>query len=299
MGLPDFREITGILAIDKPSGISSYDVIRKIKSTVRTKKIGHGGTLDVSASGVLPILFGEATKAFDFLLKGEKIYIATVRFGAFTETDDAEGEIIRTFDFEFDTAKLKDILPAFTGEIEQLPPKYSALRINGKRSYELARNNEEVILKPRIVCVKSITLDNTDIDNKTATLTITCSSGTYIRSIARDLGTKLGWGGYLEALRRTKSAGIGIDSALDFDSISPDTIKKSIIGLNESLSELPSLELSVDEEHIYNGKPLTDKVFDTAPLHNGEYRILKSGKLLAIISKDKNRYKYLRVFKGL
>lgn len=290
------QKISGVLPINKPSGISSYDVIRQIKRKIHIKKIGHGGTLDMLADGVLPILIGDATKIFDFLLKGEKIYRATVQFGAFTETDDSEGDVIKSFDFDFHIDKLKNILPDFQGTIQQLPPKYSALRVNGKRSYELARENKEVPRKLRTVTINSISIDSHDTEAKTAVLTISCFSGTYIRSIGRDLGEKLGWGAYLSALTRLKSGGIVLDKSVSVDDVEEDTIENMLIDLNTALCDMPMLELTTSPDYIYYGKCLSKTIFTADTIAEGVYRIVHNDRLIAIIRKDTDGYKYLRVF---
>lgn len=224
------ERLSGILPVNKSPGMGSYDVIRKIKRILppelKKEKIGHGGTLDNLADGVLLILFGEATKAFDFLLNSDKVYLASVQFGAFTKTDDAEGSFIKTFEKKASIADIEGILPKFIGEISQVPPEYSALRVNGKRSYDLARENKSIELKPRLVNIKDIQIKNFDNRMQLLTLKITCSSGTYIRSIARDMGAELGCGGYISGLTRLKSGGINIEDCITLEDLGNEIMPK-------------------------------------------------------------------------
>ncbi len=290
---------SGILPINKPKGISSFDVIRRIKKilpvSAKKDKIGHGGTLDNLASGVLPILFNEATKAFDFLLNSDKEYLAGIQLGAFTETDDSDGEVIEKFDRKVYLDEIESLLPEFTGKISQVPPKYSALRINGKRSYELARENLEVSHKPRTIEIFNIKLESFDPGSRYLILTVTCSSGTYIRSLARDIGMKLRCGGYISSLTRLKSAGITIDECKMIEEITPENFHNSLISINRAV-HLPLLELKYEKDYIYQGKTLKDAAFFTQPLQNGQYKIVKDNNLLAVLEKNGNYYKYLRVF---
>lgn len=291
--------ISGILPVNKPRGISSFDVIRDIKKILppelKKEKIGHGGTLDIPAEGVLPILFGEATKAFDFLLGSEKIYRAVVQFGSLTDTDDADGKIIQTFDKKATLEEIKKALPSFTGKIQQLPPKYSALRINGVRSYELAREEKEVKLKPREVEIFCLDINNFNPSAQRLTLTVRCSSGTYIRSLARDIGNSLGCGGHILELLRVKSAGIMLDQCRSPDELKKGNLTDYFLDLNGAL-DLPALELKPETSHVINGKPLADALFDNPPNRDGIYKIVKNGKLLSIAERKEGKMKYLRVF---
>lgn len=293
--------MTGILPVHKPKGISSFDVIRDIKKVLppelKKEKIGHGGTLDIPAEGVLPILFGEATKAFDFLLNSDKIYRAVIQFGALTDTDDADGKTIQTFDKKTSLEEIKKVLPQFIGKIGQLPPKFSALRVNGVRSYELARNEKEVVLKPRTVNIYDLDPNNFNPETQRLTLTVRCSSGTYIRSLARDIGNALGTGGYILELLRTKSAGIVLEQCHSLPELNSGNLLEKILDLNGAL-DLPALELKPEREHIINGKPLNDAQFANPPVSDGIYKIIKNGVLLAVTERKEGKMKYLRVFNG-
>ncbi len=291
--------LNGVLPVYKPEDCTSYDVIRKIKEIIcqeaRRQKIGHAGTLDPFATGVLPIVFGEATKAIPFLSEAKKEYIATIKFGSFTDTDDRTGRIIESFDKVPSLEEIKNIIINFRGKIRQIPPKYSALKIDGKRAYELARTGIEINLKEREVNIFEIIILNYCEKDKILNIKISCSSGTYIRSIARDMGKKLGCGAYLEELKRTKSCNIDIESCVFLKKLfSYDSIQEKLIPVAK-LIDYPSLEWEKDEHYIYEGRTLYDKIFPGG-LNDGRYKIVKKDKLLAIIEKRNNNYSYLRVF---
>ena len=291
---------SGILPIHKPSGISSFDVIRNLKRSIgkvwKDLKIGHGGTLDPLASGVLTILVGEATKAFDFLLASDKTYHAVIQLGSDTDTDDSDGKIIKTYDKKADEAVIRSLLPRFSGMISQVPPRYSALKIDGKRSYDLARNNIEMEIKPRTVEVKEIKLLSFNPDRQELHISVRCSSGTYIRSIARDIGKEAGCGGHIKGLIRTKACGISIEGCHLIDSITPDNWIQLLIETNKSLEFLPFLSLKQDASFIFQGRKLPDSLFSETPFTAPIYRILKDNKLLALVERKDNQFRYLRVF---
>ncbi len=293
------RKINGILPINKPSGISSYDVIRMIKKSLgfdsKSQKIGHGGTLDKSASGVLPVLLGEASKAFDYLLQSEKVYRAVIQLGANTDTDDAEGLRINTFDTKIGRSDLEAVLPEFTGSIMQVPPVYSSLHINGTRSYELARRNINVENSAREVEINDISLDSFDSDKFQASLTVKCSSGTYIRSLARDIGERLNCGGYILELTRLSSSGIMLKDCIKPDEVTGLNIEKLLIPLNCVLS-MPALTFLPQKTIVTNGRNLMEEFFGEKAEKDGLYKIVQEGNVLAIVQKNGGKFHYLRVF---
>jgi tRNA pseudouridine55 synthase len=195
-------EINGWLILDKPVGVTSTHAVSRLKRIFNAKKAGHAGTLDPLASGILPVAFGEATKTVPFVQDGEKAYRFTVRWGAETDSDDSEGAITRTSDVRPAPDQIAALLPRFIGTIMQTPPAYSAIKINGERAYDLARDGEEVNLAPRPVTIHALDLVRTD-ENE-AVLEAQCGKGTYVRAIARDLGRLLGCFGHVVALRRTR-----------------------------------------------------------------------------------------------
>jgi tRNA pseudouridine55 synthase len=209
-----------IFAINKPKGISSFQAIRIIRSALKIKKIGHAGTLDPLASGILVILVGKATKRQQEFLKQEKEYIAEICLGATSRTDDAEGPIIQctsSQDVQLNIGEVKTVINNFIGEIEQIPPIYSAVKISGRRAYKLARAGKSPELKPKKINIKEIKI----IKYKWPVLEIkvVCSSGTYIRSLARDIGEKLSVGGYLQNLVRTRSGEFNIKNSISLENL--------------------------------------------------------------------------------
>lgn len=211
--------MNGILLIDKPSGITSHDVVARIKRITKAKKVGHGGTLDPLATGVLPILINDATKLAGSLLDGDKDYLTTIKFGETTDTDDKEGKVISTSPVPVDLEdKIKEVVPKFLGKIEQTPPQYSAIKKNGKPVYKLARKGITVQIDPRTVEIKDIFIF--EVFPPYATLQIKCSKGTYIRALARDIGANVGCGGHVTALRRVGHGKFSIEDAIELDKLS-------------------------------------------------------------------------------
>jgi tRNA pseudouridine55 synthase len=196
-----FDDVHGWVVLDKPVGLTSTQAVSRLKRLFHANKCGHAGTLDPLASGLLPIAFGEATKTVSFVMDGAKIYRFTVRWGAQTATDDAEGGVVASSDKRPSRAEIEAVLPEFTGEIMQVPPKFSAIKIDGERAYDLARDGEEVELEARPVEI--IALDLVDVpDADTAVFECECGKGTYVRAIARDMGLRLGSCGHVIELRR-------------------------------------------------------------------------------------------------
>lgn len=268
----------GILGIYKPKGMSSFDVIRIVKKNTGFKKIGHGGTLDPMAEGVLPLLMGEASAYFDALLQSPKTYEAEITLGSFTDTDDAEGAVVESFPLRpVDLGEALAHIKPLEGEILQTPPQYSALRVDGKRAYELARAGEQAALKPRKVTVYG--WNNISIQGNIIKAEITCSSGTYIRSLARSLGEALGTGAYLSALKRTLSGGIGLKSCLPPESITAQTL---CLPVEEALNFLPKLIWEGELAWLLDGKPLDKGSYRLVPGLGG-----KSSELHALVFRDK------------
>lgn len=206
----------GFLNVYKPKGITSHDVVAQLRRATKIKQIGHTGTLDPFAEGVLPICIGKATRLIEYL-DDDKEYIATVQFGVNTDTYDLEGEFVETFNKKVFEDEVRDALKNFEGEISQIPPMYSALKVNGKKLYEYAREGKTVDIKSRQVKIYKIELKHFDEKKQTAEILIACSKGTYIRSIAYDLGKFLGCGGHLIKLVRSKAGQFKIeDSIRDF-----------------------------------------------------------------------------------
>jgi len=235
-------DVHGWIALDKPLGMTSTHAVAVVRRLLNAKKAGHAGTLDPLASGLLPLAFGEATKTVPYVVDGEKAYRFTVTFGIETDTDDSEGRIVSQSEARPTEQQILAALPKFTGAITQVPPRYSAIKIDGERAYDLARGGETVELQPRIVEIHTLTL--LSFDGQSAVLEAECGKGTYVRAIARDLGRALGCFGYVTALRRTRVGPFTESDAvtlasLEADVFAPAAALKSIdTGLRE-LVEVP------------------------------------------------------------
>lgn len=246
----------GFLNIYKPSGMTSHDVVAKLRRITKIKQIGHTGTLDPFAEGVLPICIGKATRLIEYL-SDDKEYIATVQFGAETTTYDLEGEQVSVSDIKICQKDIEKFLKDFEGEIFQTPPIYSAIKVKGKKLYEYARKGEEVKIEPRKVFIQKIELKNFDEKSQQAEILIKCSKGTYIRSIAYDLGQKLGCGGYLIKLVRTQAGDFRIeDSILLEDGIDVDN---NLINPVEKLNYPKIIVDNNEVEKIRHGMPVKNK----------------------------------------
>lgn len=245
----------GFLNIYKPKGMTSHDVVAVLRKITQIRQIGHTGTLDPFAEGVLPICIGKATRLIEYL-EDDKEYLATVQFGKNTTTYDIEGEITESFVNRITQEDLELALNNFRGEIEQLPPIYSAIKVNGKKLYEYARKGETVEIKPRKVTISKLELKKFDYEKQTAELLIACSKGTYIRSIAYDLGQHLKCGGYLTKLVRTKAGAFTIDTSIHLDGIN---VNENLINPIE-IMQLDKIEISDNEhEKILHGQAIENK----------------------------------------
>ncbi|WP_017295784.1 tRNA pseudouridine(55) synthase TruB [Geminocystis herdmanii] len=245
----------GFLNLNKPQNFTSHDCVAKLRKILKTKKIGHGGTLDPLATGVLPIAIGKATRLLQFL-PTQKAYQATIRFGIVTTTDDLEGDIIsKKSATDLTLEKIIPYLQEFIGEIEQYPPAYSAIKKDGKKLYELARKGEIIDIPKRLVNITNIeVLSWQSGEFPELVLNIDCGSGTYIRSIARDLGEKLGKGATLASLNRTLSCGMRLENSYNFEDIiqGKETDNFSLINLDYPLQNLPSIYLGEDDTKRWN-----------------------------------------------
>lgn len=207
----------GIVIVDKPSGWTSQDVVSKLRGVFHERHVGHGGTLDPMATGVLPVFVGRATRAAEFLESAEKTYEAVLRLGVVTDTQDTEGQVLSQTDAAVTDEQLRHALTQFIGEIEQIPPMYSAVKIGGKKLYELARKGQTVERRPRKITVFSLELlDRTENDCR---LKIHCSKGTYVRTLCHDIGAVLGCGGTMAALRRTQAGSFGLEQAVSLETL--------------------------------------------------------------------------------
>ena len=239
----------GLVLVDKPAGISSFAAISRLRSQYG-KKLGHAGTLDPFATGLLLVLTGRATRLASYLVGADKTYEATIQFGARSTTEDPEGEISETGNRTSEQA-VQDALPTLTGEIEQIPPAASAIHIDGERAYRRFRRGETVTVPARRVIVRAFTLMHFDSDTQEATVTVRCGSGTYVRSLARDLGELVGTGAYLTQLRRTEVGSFSVDDAADPDLISAAPAgTRSWLPAGAAVSGLPQRRMTADEREI-------------------------------------------------
>lgn len=253
------RDISGWLIVDKPAGMTSTAVVNKVRWALDAKKAGHAGTLDPAATGVLAIALGEATKTVPYITDALKAYEFMVRLGIATNTDDAEGEVMSTSDLRPTDAELKEALHAFVGDIEQVPPQFSAVKIDGERAYKRARDGEAMELAARPLWVEELTLlDRPDPDH--ALLSMVCGKGGYVRSIARDLGQALGCLGHVVWLRRAWSGPFDAQDALSLETVealarTPE-LDDHVLPLSVGLSDLPELPCSRDSAaRLRNGNP--------------------------------------------
>lgn len=254
----------GFLSVYKPVGKTSHDVVAYFRKLLKIKKIGHTGTLDPFAEGVLPICIGNSTRLIEYL-PDDKAYLAFVEFGKATDSYDIEGNVIFQSDKKVAKEDVEQALKKFEGDIEQLPPIYSAIKVNGKKLYEYAREGKSVEIKPRKVTIYKIELKNFDYDNQVAQVYVECSKGTYIRSIANDLGQVLGCGGYLTRLIRTKAGKFLLENSKKMEDFSSKEIVEN--NLIEPISMLNYETYSLNDSEkidISNGKPLLNKSIKNA-----------------------------------
>lgn len=252
----DRRDVKGIFLLDKPEGLSSNAALQKVKRAFSALKAGHTGSLDVLATGLLPICFGEATKISAFLLEADKSYHAEIHLGIVTKTGDREGEVTRTeSNVRIDPAIARRTLEAFVGEIRQIPPMHSALKRNGQRLYKLAHKGLEIEREPRTVTIYKLTMVSLERDR--LFVEVDCSKGTYIRTLAEDIGAALGCGAHLASLRRTRSGPFSLADACSMDevmTIGEHTdafagLDAMLLPLDSALSSLPDLHLSDESVH--------------------------------------------------
>lgn len=272
-----------VLNINKPEGFTSHDVVAKLRGILKIKRIGHCGTLDPMATGVLPVCVGRATKASEFIMGFDKEYIASVRFGYTSDTQDVTGSVVKT---GLPVPKTELILSAaaeFLGEIEQTPPMYSAIKINGQKLYSLARMGVEVERPKRLVTIRYIDLISHDEVSGEYTFKIGCTKGTYIRTLCHDIGTRLGCGAVLYGLVRTKTGTFTLDNTITFEDIIAGNCKKGVYSLSDVFSDYP--RLTADEECarlIKNGVRL--KADRLGAEDNKVYAVYESGGVLLMLA---------------
>ena len=293
--------MNGVLVIDKPQGPTSFEVVRRVRSALGLKRAGHTGTLDPMATGILPVCLGEATKLAGLLTEGDKSYDAVVRLGILTDTQDVTGTVLENRPVPaLSTELLESALQRFRGTFLQLPPMYSAVKVKGKRLYERARAGEPVERTPRQVTVHSLVLR--DFSSSECTLSLRCSKGFFVRSLAEDLGRVLGCGGALKSLRRTASGPFGLDCALPLSQVEAlgvagasgrAELEARMVSMADALPELPVVQVAErDVSRVLHGVPLV--LGADAPA--GRVRVLgPDGVLLAVGEVHEGRLGYVRV----
>ena len=282
----------GFLNVYKPKGKTSHDVVAILRRVTKIKQIGHTGTLDPFAEGILPICIGKATRLIEYL-KDDKAYIGTVQLGKSTTTYDLEGETVDVSDKTPDLEEIENELKNFRGDIEQLPPIYSAIKVNGKKLYEYARKGEEVEIKPRSVNISDLKILNYDKENRILELYIKCSKGTYIRSIAHDLGKNLGCFGHLIKLVRVKAGDFEVENSIKLEDLADiETVQKHLIYPLEKL-DYQTYELNTKElELVSHGM----QIFARTNLQNGAVILTNNNKLIAVAEMLNDKIKCSKVF---
>ncbi len=269
--------MNGIVIVDKPQGWTSQDVTARLRRVYATRRIGHGGTLDPMATGVLPVFVGRATRGVEFFEHAEKTYDTVLLLGRTTDTQDVTGATLAEKAVHLSPADIERVLPRFRGDILQVPPMYSALKVNGKKLYELARKGQEVERQPRPITVFELT--NLGFDGTRLSLRVKCSKGTYIRTLCQDIGEALGCGGCMEALRRVRAGEYGIEDAVPLEQLlESETPERYLRSLDTMFAHCPAVTLTPNQEkRCRNGNPFS------SPLPQGTYRAYsQSGEFLML-----------------
>ncbi len=277
----------GVLVVDKPPGMTSHDVVDSVRRKLKTRKVGHAGTLDPDATGILLLGVGKATRFLAYAQAAPKRYVAGARFGIATTTQDASGEVVSTGEPDFTEAQLLEAVESLTGEIEQVPPMVSAVKVGGEKLYEKARRGEEVERSARRVTVYELKLLKHDPEAAGATLEVLCSGGTYVRTLIHDLGEKLGCGAHMTSLRRTAAAGFTELDAIALEAIDADALRP----LGDAVRELPRLDVDAEAAvAVSHGKPL-----DVEAPGPGPVAVFHDGRLIAVYSSGERGFRPDRV----
>ncbi len=277
----------GVIIVNKPAGMTSHDVVNRIRKIFKTKKVGHCGTLDPDATGVLVVAVNKATKLLQFLTADNKEYIATLSLGTATDTYDASGQVTATKEYvPISDKKILACLNSFVGKQEQIPPMHSAIKVKGKKLYEYARNNETVEIPKRVITIDYIELISI-VDNLVK-FKVGCSKGTYIRSLCFDIAKKLDYPGHMYSLIRSKSGNFSLSDSYSLEEIENGEFE--MLSMEEALSNYPKLVVD-DENIIYHGKKIKSKINHQVAIYN------QNNKVLAIYGPDGNGY--LKNIRGL
>ena len=271
----------GVIIIDKPQGWTSMDVCAKLRGIFREKRVGHAGTLDPMATGVLPVFLGRATRAVEFAADGAKEYHAVLRLGTVTDTQDVTGNVLKTNSVTVTAADIEAVLPRFRGDIEQIPPMYSAIKVDGKKLYDLARKGKEVERKPRPVTIHALELGE-QLSDTDFRLRVECSKGTYIRTLCHDIGQALGCGATMAELRRTCAAGYTLERAVTLEQVQAAEDPAALLASVDScFAHLPARTLTAAQAKcVRNGMAFTFP-------EEGEWRVYSpEGEFLAVCYTD-------------
>lgn len=275
----------GILCLDKPEGFTSFDAVAKLRGMIRQRRIGHGGTLDPFATGVLPLFLGRATRLCDMSPVEDKRYTVTLRLGVETDTQDMTGKVLKQCDGTVSRADLEAALPRFTGELQQLPPMYSAVQVGGQRLYNLARQGIEVERQPRSITVHHLNLIEYNEETRCAVLDVACSKGTYVRTICHDLGQSLGVGGAAETLRRTEALGFALQDCVGYETIAAalqegdQAFQRLLLPLETVFRSCPAVHLSPAQDKMFRNGVRMDlaRIHGVPEQESGLLRVLGIG----------------------
>jgi tRNA pseudouridine55 synthase len=298
------REVHGWVILDKPTGMTSTQAVGAIKRLTLAKRAGHAGTLDPLASGCLPIALGEATKTVPFVMDGRKSYRFTVRWGEERDTDDADGRVVATSEARPTRSAIEPLLPSYTGVVSQVPPRYSAIKIEGERAYDLARDGETIEMTARPVEIHRLELVNVpDVDH--AEFEAVCGKGTYVRSLARDIGRQLGCYGHIEALRRLEVGSFGEKAMISLEQLTTmchraaageASLADALLPVETALDDIPALAVSgADAARLQRGQAVLLRGRD-APIFRGTVYVTASGRLVALAEMDRGEIIPKRVF---
>ena len=298
------RDVHGWIVLDKPVGMTSTHAVSVIKRLFTAKRAGHAGTLDPLASGILPLALGEATKTVPFVMDGRKRYRFTVRWGEERDTDDAEGRVVASSDQRPTAEAIRGALPAFTGTIAQVPPKFSAIKVEGERAYDLAREGQEVALEARPVDIHDFALVETP-DPDAAVFEAECGKGTYVRALARDLGRVLGCCGHVSALRRTQVGPFDENDMISLAELEglcqkaaagEGSLADALLPVETALDDIPALAVNrADAARLQRGQAVLLRGRD-APIFRGTVYVTTSGELIALAEVDRGEIIPKRVF---
>jgi len=294
--------MNGVLNIYKEAGFTSHDVVAKLRGILKQKKIGHTGTLDPDAEGVLPVCLGNATKLCGMLTEKEKTYEAVLLLGQETDTQDVSGAVLHTAQVETEEETVRKVILGFQGSYEQIPPMYSALKINGKKLYELAREGKEVERKARRIHIHEITISWIRLPE--VCFTVTCSSGTYIRTLCYDIGRKLGCGGCMKKLLRTKVSRFELADSLRLsqveEAVREGRVGDCILPVDRMFVQYPKLCMKAEgDKLVYNGNPFKQSCTETVvkPEEGSQVRVYDSGnRFVGIYRYDKGLYRPVKMF---